>query len=219
MADCMKHHREQMVDAVLSSYLGQLAALGGSMVAPGLMDGARWVLVFAFALAATEKADALRKHRAPWHPVMLASSRRRQQAGTLMFGSLVLDLTIVVLLVATARLGALVSVFAIVTYTWAAIPMHSHGGVSECGCFFKLLATRTKAGLVARNSLMLLLSGIVAIGEPVGSWLGAVSGVAILAALMVSTYLFDRLEKDPGEAFAGVQAPKQSWTSSERIGG
>lgn len=164
-------------------------------VTPIVADGARWGLAALFALACVEKASSLLRRTAAWHPVMLVSPRRRRRAQLLMGASLLADAAAVFLLLAAPILGALIASALIVLCTWAAKPLHERDEPTDCKCFFRVLNTRTRSGLVGRNCLLLVMAIDVLLGRPTGSWVGAMLGGALLGGTQLSAALADRISE------------------------
>jgi hypothetical protein len=119
-----------------------------------------------------------------------------------MGASLLADAAAVFLLLGAANLGAAMSAALIVMYTWAAMPLHLGGEPADCRCFFMVLNTRTKSGLVVRNCWLLLTAFAVLVGRPTASWMGVALGGAILAWTGLLAALTDRIKGIPDQAFA-----------------
>lgn len=155
-------------------------------------DGARWALVALLTLAATEKLASLLHGTAAWHPILLASPTRRRWAGALMTTSFFVDCASVLLLIASTRLGAALALSLIVTYSWAAIPIHRQER-SDCRCFFKYFKSQTRFGLLARNGWLLLLATLIFVSPPNWSSSGVVWGAVLLGVTQVFTTIADRI--------------------------
>ena len=95
------------------------------MFLDGAADGARWVLVIVFVLAAIEKASTLRSRSAAWHPVILVSARRRRHGGVLIAASLMADALAVGRLVSAPLAGAVFGAVLIAGYS-----IHCENGAS-----------------------------------------------------------------------------------------
>lgn len=151
-----------------------------------LSDGARWVLVAVFSLAAIEKGETLRARSAAWHPIMLMGPRRRRHSTVLMSSSLMGDLATVGLLVGWPMFGGVLSVVLILLYTVAALGMHSREERTDCRCFWRFMSTSTSLGLIARNALLAGLAALVVSVTSVPSGAGVLAGVTLLV-LIVAT--------------------------------
>jgi hypothetical protein len=169
-------------------------------VTPVVADASRWVLVVFLALASAEKAADLFHGAAGWHPVMLVAPWRRRWASLLMGVSLLADAFAVLCLIIAPRLGAALACVLIVTYTSAAIRVHLDGEGTDCRCFFKVPGTRTRVGLVVRNSWLLFLAVAVLLWRPDASWTGLGLGLAVFSITVFSPLLSRRLNWSRDEA-------------------
>jgi hypothetical protein len=161
-------------------------------------DGARWALIAVMVLAGAEKFTSLRRRAAAWHPVMLVSLRRRHWAQLLMSTALLLDICAALFLVVTPQLGAALASAAILTYTWASLPMHHADKPADCRCFIGVLNTRTRVGFLARNSLLFLFTLAILVRRPEASWAGVMLGGVLLAVVLLIAAGADRLNRlDP----------------------
>jgi hypothetical protein len=154
-------------------------------------DGARWALITLLFLAAAEKSGSLLRGTTAWHPVFLASPARRRWARPLMSASLLADMAAVVLLVAFPQLGAVLAFILVVTYTLVARTLHKQDS-RECRCFFKYFNSRTRSGLIARNTWILLLTVCVLLVHPTRSSVGVLLGGVLLASTRALTLVVDR---------------------------
>jgi hypothetical protein len=162
------------------------------MLFDALNEGALWLLLATFVLSSVEKAIAVKTGSASWHPVMLANARRHRHAEGIMAASLAADLAAVALLAARPAIGAVVSAALIAVYSGAALSAHLQTGDQECRCLWKLLNTSTRAGLLARNAVLLALALSVGLAEPKPSAPGLASGVALLGLLILGVRTVER---------------------------
>lgn len=162
-------------------------------------DGSRWLLIALLALACLEKASTLVHHAAAWHPVMLLSPARRRWASTLMSVSLLADAGVASLLLWWPRLAAGLVGVLIVTYTWAAWPLHEWDGASDCRCFFKLRGPRTRLGFVVRNVWLLLLASTVLATPPNYSRTGPLLGVLLFGVTLLAGTVGDGIARVSAE--------------------
>lgn len=152
-----------------------LILLGGA-VSEHIAAGMNLALVLVFTLSAVEKAQSL-IHRTPeWHPVLMASSRRRRHARLLMALGLAADVSISLALIYAPHVGDALAIVVIGVYTLATRGMELTG--SSCRCIHRVLDARTRTGLLVRNSALVL----VAI---VGSAAAAVTLASVLVAVLV----------------------------------
>lgn len=150
-----------------------------------LADGARWVLILVFCLAALEKAGMIRSRSSAWHPVILASPLLHRHATAIMLASLTADVAAVVLLLINPVAGGVASTMLVAAYSGAGWRAHTLPNARGCRCLWRFLNTSTKGGLAVRNVSLLLLAALVS------SVPGRISGGSLLAAigtaLVVST--------------------------------
>jgi hypothetical protein len=156
-----------------------------------LADGARWFLVLLFSLAILEKTRTLSQGSAAWHPLMVVSRRRRQYAGEIMGLSLVVDIIAFVLLLVSPIKGALLSAFLILGYSLAALGMHRRSPNGGCHCFWNLLNTSTRRGLLIRNGSLLVVVCLVLLGHAQPSIQGGAVALAILGFEFFLIRFFD----------------------------
>lgn len=186
-----------------------------SLTMNSVADGARWALIAVFALAAIEKAMALRARSARWHPVMLVGALRRRFATPLMFGALVADVGAIVLLALQPVAGALAALVLVGAYSFAALGVHSSSGES-CRCFWKLANSASRASLIARNSAFVLFGVLVWAVAPETSPLGVlwaavfVGLVTALAQLQPSRSVAGSSPATAGAAQSGSGAGTDS---------
>ncbi len=146
-----------------------------------IADGARWALVVLFSLAALEKVTTLHSRAAAWHPIMLVSRFRREHASVLVAVSLVADVGALLLLAVRPKVGAALCIALIVIYSTAGVGMHAKAGDAGCRCFWKVMNTSARTGLIARNALLVASAALVLVGAPRVS----MGGLAIGAGLLV----------------------------------
>lgn len=158
-------------------------------------EGARWVLALAFLLAAMEKVLALRSRSAAWHPVMLVSPVRRRLANTLFSISAVADICAVVLLILAPRNGGVLAGALVFTYTVAGWSVHAGGHEEQCDCFWRVLNTYTREGLLVRNSLLIVSAILVSTGVSSQQLSGVLWGIALSALIVGSTQFVERRKR------------------------
>lgn len=88
------------------------------------------------------------------------------------------------------------------------MPLHLDGEPADCRCFFKVLNTRTRSGLVVRNCWLLLMTFAVLVGRPNASWIGVVLGGAVLGGTLLLTTLMDRIKGVGDQVFVEDGAPE-----------
>lgn len=119
-----------------------------------------------FSLAAVEKLNLLRTNAAAWHPIMLASPRRRHNATLLMALGLGADLVVVALLLSQPARGSVVAAILVLGYSIAAMGVPESVGGSSCRCLWKVMNTWTRSGLLVRNSMFVGLAALARV-QPV----------------------------------------------------
>ena len=162
------------------------------MFLDGAADGARWVLVIVFALAAIEKASTLRSRSATWHPVILVSARRRRHGVLLIAASLIADALALGLLVSAPLVGAVFGAALIAGYSIAARTVHLATSEERCSCFWKGINTSTKLGLMIRNLFLFVLAGLVTVLPPAPTPTGLLWAAGMLTVLFVLARAADR---------------------------
>jgi hypothetical protein len=167
------------------------------MVGELVADGARWLLAAVLVLAVLEKSASLWTRSAAWHPLMLVSPGRRRHAASLMVAALCCDIVAVGLLLAAPVVGSAVAAALVVAYSVLALPVHGRGGLGSCRCFWKMLNTSTRAGLLARNALLVACALVIAAYPPEALTLaGLAVGGCLLAVVAAMVAVADR----PGAA-------------------
>jgi hypothetical protein len=168
-----------------------------------LVDGIRWAAVVIWVLAATEKANALARGAASWHPLILVSHWRRRHARALFTLALGADLLTLLLLVLAPRLGGAVSACLIVLYTRAS--SSARPGIAEgCRCFWKILDAHSPQALVMRNALLVVLSAAIGLAPPHASWPDVLLAVLVVAVIASVTRRVDQYQVvDPSLAVMG----------------
>jgi len=181
-------------------------------------DGARWMLASLLTLACAEKASSLRSRATGWHPIMLVSATRRRFSRLLMGASLLADASAVLMLVVAPRAGAILASTLILPYTWAAISAHQPGDRSSCRCFFRLVNTRTKLGLIVRNGWLIGASLVVLVWHPHASWAGIALGGVLLGGTQGLTAVMDRLAEVRRALPEGRDGPLRDPLSARGLG-
>lgn len=153
------------------------------------VESARWALGLVLLLAVAEKAAALRSGAAQWHPVMLVSEWRRTHASILMLSSLVADTAAALCLVIAPPVGSVIAVGLVTLYTIVGIRAHVDGG--ECRCFWRVLNAGTLAGLIVRNTLLVLLAFVSFRAPATNDLAGLVVAPGVVALVAVVTRVAD----------------------------
>jgi hypothetical protein len=152
-----------------------------------MAEGARWLLVVVFALAAVEKGATLWTRSVAWHPVMLVSRARRRHATTLMGAALAADLVAVALLLAVPVAGAAAGAALVVAYSILSLPVHGgRQSVGSCRCFWKVLNTTTRRGLLVRNVLLAAFALAAAAVPPATVTLAGLAAGGVLLGVVVA---------------------------------
>jgi hypothetical protein len=149
-------------------------------------DGARWVLVLVFCLAALEKTGTLLSRSSAWHPAIVASAFLRRHATVMMLAALAADVAAVGLLLIKPAAGGVASAMLVVGYSRAGLRAHTKPHAEGCRCLWRFLNTSTRGGLLVRNALLLLLAALVSSAPgrtSIASFLSAIGTGVALAAL------------------------------------
>lgn len=151
-------------------------------------DGMRWVLVVAFAASSSLKFQEIRTGTEAWHPIFIKRTYLRRHATSLTVLSLLIDVVALVLLIAYPQGGAILAIGLIIAYTGLAFnPRLRSDSDGDCRCFWRVLNTRTGAGLVARN-LVLVTFAIVLATDSSGAGLSFEGSLLGVAGVLLLTF-------------------------------
>jgi hypothetical protein len=159
-----------------------------------LAPGARLALMFLFLLSGAEKALTLRARSAAWHPVILANPVLRPHAALWATASLAWDVTAAILVVLWPTVGLTLCASALLVYTAVGGRVQTSRG-ETCRCFWKLLDTSSRSGLIIRNVSLLalvLLGAMTQTGDTI-SFGAVLASVSLLLVIAVTTLGADRL--------------------------
>lgn len=161
---------------------------------PTWADGAQLLLIVLFALASTEKILTVRSRAAQWHPVMLIHTSWRGHAVQLLMASAIADIVAGGLLLTAPRLGGPFSATLTICYTWAAYNVHDSTTTDRgCGCFWGRLNSKSRAGMIARNLILLGLAVVATTSGNAVHLAGVITASLLGAAVITATTLVDTL--------------------------
>jgi hypothetical protein len=120
-----------------------------------LSAGAQMAVATVFVAAIVEKASILGHGSARWHPIFITKPQLRPYAGLLVSAALLGDTLVVLTVLLMPALGAVIGSAAVILYSVAAVSAHNEG--ESCACLWRFGNSRTRPGLIARNSLIIVL--------------------------------------------------------------
>lgn len=157
------------------------------------IEGARWVIMLTFLLSTIEKLRTLASRSANWHPMMLATAWRHKHATSLLSVFLGLDFLVVALSTVRPVAAGMLAASLIGVYSWAALrPQREAPGSTGCRCLAVWLNARTHAGLVARNSVLIMLAALAIGSRGLVRLTFLPFGFLLIFAVGVQTVLVDK---------------------------
>src|SRR5438067_4280170 len=114
--------------------------------------GATYLLVAVFVAAIVSKLGFVRGGAASWHPVMMATDRRRRYAQSALLVAVATDAVVIVVTGVRPALAVLVASPIVIMYTAAALTAPNvRRGESRCHCIAAFLDGKGVGHLVIRN--------------------------------------------------------------------